>query len=58
MNKNSIFVGTKITEELNNQFTSLAATHHVSKSVLMRIAIEMYVEDMQGVKPVIGTNHD
>lgn len=40
-------------ERLAEELDELCATHRVSKSTALRVALETYVEAMRGVVPVI-----
>lgn len=54
MKKHNKYMGIVLPESLHDQLTALADKHRVTKSVITRIAIEMYIESMIDVKPVVG----
>lgn len=54
MKKYNKYMGIVLPESLHDQLTELADKHRVTKSVIARIAIEMYLESMKDVKPVVG----
>lgn len=57
MKKHTKYLGMVLPEELHNQLTTMADNHRVTKSVMVRIAIEMYIESMKDVKPIIGSKN-
>lgn len=54
MKKHTDYLGIVLPHDLLTQLTVLAEKHRVTKSVIARIAIEMYLESMKDVKPVVG----
>ena len=54
MKKHTKYMGMVLPEELHTNLSTLAEKHRVTKSVMVRIAIEMYIESMKDVNPLVG----
>lgn len=53
MKKYDKFIGFTCSEGLLSDLEDLCAAHRITKSKAIRIAVEMYLESMKGVVPVL-----
>lgn len=52
------FLGITLPTDLYNKLDALCHDHRISKSNGTRIAIEMWIESMRGVKPTIDAEKE
>lgn len=50
--KNPKHIGFTVSEDIYNAINAFCDKHGVNTTTIMRVAVEMYLEDMKDVKPL------